>query len=377
MTDTYRGTIYPHRGGRFRAQGPERGPGTSKICATWNEAVRFLRSLEAKDLSANGATEPWSRLITAWLADYAIKETTRHHYESAVVRFVCTHPDGALQVNELKPLHVDRALNRAPTPSMMLQLAKPLHGFFDWCEVNDYTTGNLYRRSQAEKMTKRADLEARNNRRPKQVWTAEQFRRFWKAEKDPVRRDLWWTLATTATRDGEGIGLTWPNVQLDHNTAKVADNLAYAGKVHNTGSPKNGLHRDIYLGKHTVAILRARQKEQEAYRERFEAWDPAGWVFDRRRTAKGQAKPGIHLHPNTVMNAFNRLQGRLALPCLDGPHGLRRTWATLADRELGIREAVRRRFLGQAADTHSRYTIVETAELLTAATAMEELLLSS
>ncbi len=154
----------------------------------------------------------------------------------------------------------------------------------------------------------------------------------------------------------------------------MADNVTTAGsEVIYTDTPKNWKRRKAYFGPVIGKMLGVRKVEQDEYKASLPDWQ-GEWVFDRRRGKGKRFFHGVHLAPATVTQRFNRQAKELGLPPLSGPHGLRRTFATIAESE-GFKASVRTAAMGHTPDITGRYTKASEAELQALAARLTDLIL--
>ena len=133
---------------------------------------------------------------------------------------------------------------------------------------------------------------------------------------------LFMLLALCGLRRGEVVGLRWSDVDLEHGTLHIRQQLVAVGSDVVVGEPKSkGGHRRIGLDAATVDLLqchRATQQQQQA--TAGERWMEMGLVFT---DANGAA-----LDPASVSRRFDRLVTRSGLPRIR-LHDLRHTSASL------------------------------------------------
>lgn len=345
------GSISP-RDGKFLAQLPPRLGRRSRLVDTYDEAARWLDEELARDLlgihASSGATSGVSlrHAVTTWLEGSLLEDSTRSDYQYRIDRFIHAHPVADLDMTAVLPMHVDDMLMRAPANWTRIHLAKVLSQFFSWTESNHITAGSPYRMSRAKAIVKvtAAGLERRES--SDETWTPEELVTFLGHEPDLVYRHYWAFVAATAARRGEAIGLRWSNTHIDAGWCWLEDNVTEAGSKVIIGLPKNHKRRKAYFGPTIAAMLRLRQQEQEEYRATCPTWK-GDWVFDRRRGKGKGFHLGVHLAPSTVTARFNRHADQLGLRDIAGPHGLRRTWATIAE-DNNVKFPVRRDSMGHS-----------------------------
>jgi integrase len=353
------------RGKRWLAQLPPSMGRRGKIHDTEIEAWLWLQSEVAK--KTLGIREPTDdpgqvlvgTLIDKWLAGHTLKESSRGDYRIRIDKHIKAHALGLIPIGDVRGMDVDQALSSTPMNWTRIHVAKILSTFFDWAENNRFTVGNPYRQSQAKRTCQLTYRVVERRESSDSVWTPEQFVTFVEHESDPVYRDYWVFVAATGARRGESIGARWSNMHTVDGWCWLADNITTAGnEIIHSDTPKNWKRRKAYFGPVVSKMLLARKDEQEAYRMASSRamrteWT-TDWVFDRRRGKGPRFFPGVHLAPATVTQRFNRQADELGLPHLAGPHGLRRTFATIAETE-GFRPAVLTAAMGHTPDIHGLY----------------------
>ncbi|MER5643933.1 tyrosine-type recombinase/integrase [Streptosporangium sp. NPDC002524] len=195
------------------------------------------------------------------------------------------------------------------------------------------------------------------------VWTAKQLRIFLDQEHYP-HQGLLTFIALQGTRRGESIGLKWSSLD-DRGFVRLRENITMGmGRTIYSPTPKGGKPRRMWLDPMTRWVLERHRKQQDQEKARYDTWDEGDWIFTRRRwhLSKPEA-PGAHTMPNTVTARVGRGAEKLGFPVM-GPHGLRRSWATIAER-VGVPKAVRRDILGHSPESMTdRYTRTTREEIL-------------
>lgn len=374
-----RGSVSP-RGKRWLAQLPPSLDRRSRIVDSEEAGWQWITTETLKSQLAVGdsATAPRftvSDLMAIWLEQkLTLKNATRENWTWLIDKCVRRHGLGAMPIADVLPMHVDGCLSSAPPNWTRLNAARVLSLFFDWAENNRFTVGNPYRLSQAKRICQvtRSGLERRAS--TENVWTPAQLVAFIEHEPCEVFRDLWMFIAATGARRGEACGLRWSNVDIAGGSCWLQDNVTRAGsKVFVEARPKNGKRRKAYFGTTIGGMLAARKAEQGAYRAQCGTWQ-GDWVFDRRRGRGPSFTPGVYLLPKVVTDRFNRIAAQLSLPPLSGPHGLRRTFATIASHE-GFSPSNRIDALGHTPNVSEGYVKSSEAEMRELAERLAKLVL--
>lgn len=336
------------------------------------QAQAWINREAARAVLRTDGNEPRERreatlgaLLAAWLdeKDGLLSETTLGNMRRDAKNHITAHSHGSLRVYRLAPSHIEMIVRDTPENWTRVRVSEILSVFCEWMFDNGWTDIDLYKRSGAAAYVTRFRDEAEPGDQLSNTWTPEQLTLFLEAERSPVYRDYWMLIAATGPRRGEGVGLTWSNTFPDERWCWLEKNVVMAeGRVVVRRRPKNRKRRKAYFGPSIEAMLGERRTEQDAYRSTQESW-AGDWVFDRRRGWGNGYAPGVHLRPASVTWRFGALAESLDLPDISGPHGLRRTYATLLDH-LRVRGAVRRALLGHGpANTTERYEKASEPEL--------------
>jgi integrase len=138
------------------------------------------------------------------------------------------------------------------------------------------------------------------------------------------RFEALYVLAVTAgLREGELLGLTWDDLDLDSRTLSVRRTLSEARSGRFFEAPKNGKGRSIRLTNQAVEALRSHRKRQSEERQRLRTlWQDNGLVFPSQKGTPMNAK-------NLTARSFKPLLERAGLPRAVRLHDLRHTCATL------------------------------------------------
>lgn len=367
------------RGGRWLAQLPPSMGRKGKIHDTEAEARLWLRQRILTEMLGIQGPERAARLtvselIDSWLDLADLAESTRIDYRIRTDRRVKPQLLGSMAIGDVLPMHINACLQAAPANWTRIHVAKILSPFFAWAEVNRFTVGNPYRQSDAKSICKKQRKRNQKRDSSETAWTPEQLVTFVEHESDPVFRDYWVFVAATGARRGESIGARWSNMHAAEGWCLLADNITTAGNAIIHGdAPKNGETRKAYFGPVVAKMLLARHDDQEAYRAGHTSWS-GDWVFDRRRGKGPRFFPGVHLAPATVTARFNRQAKELGLPYLAGPHGLRRTFSTIAEAERFL-PSVRTKAMGHTPDIHGLYPKPSVTDMQALAERLAELIL--
>ncbi len=140
--------------------------------------------------------------------------------------------------------------------------------------------------------------------RPKVVvWTPVQTGAFLDYATDDRLYAYYYLLVFRGPRRGEGIGLRWPNLDLEARTFEIEKQIVQIGWETEETEPKSDSEGTVALDSLTVAVLKAHRRLQEQERAAWgEAWVDSGYVFT--------TELGEPLHPDYVSRHFVRLVRR-------------------------------------------------------------------
>lgn len=159
--------------------------------------------------------------------------------------------------------------------------------------------------------------------------------------------DLVDLLLATGARIGEALALRWADVDLDAGTLTITGTLSWTDetppRLYRQHHPKDRDHRTIHLPDHALAILTRRRVDADG--------NPHDVVFP--------TSAGTLWDPTNARKALRRALAPAGLQWVT-PHELRRTVATLVEREAGL--GVASEVLGHADDTVTRRHYVQRAE---------------
>jgi len=160
-----------------------------------------------------------------------------------------------------------------------------------------------------------------------------------------ARRDrfeaLYVVAITAGLREGELLGLTWDNVDLESGTLSVRRTLSEARNERFFEPPKNGKGRSIRMTARATDALKRHKATQNGERLRLGAlWQDNDLVFPSRVGTPMNAK-------NLTARSFKRLLEQAGLPRTVRFHDLRHTCATLLLGK-GVHPKIVQELLGHA-----------------------------
>jgi integrase len=141
----------------------------------------------------------------------------------------------------------------------------------------------------------------RTGKRPKvAVWTPVQTGAFLDYAAEDRLYAYYHLLVFRGPRRGEGIGLRWPNLDLDAAVMDVSEQIIQVGWETEVTTPKSDSDGLVALDAETVTVLRAHRRQQLAERLAWgAAWADTGYVFT--------IESGQPVHPDYASRHFVRL----------------------------------------------------------------------
>lgn len=201
--------------------------------------------------------------------------------------------------------------------------------------------------------------------------TDENLKRFLDAIKGHPYENFYFVAVFTGMRQGELLGLSWDNVNLDRGTITVRQQLQRdrnQKKVYIMTSVKNGKSRIIQPAQSVMDVLRAEKEKQKQYMAK------AGDLWNNEMNLVFTNEIGRRYATTTVFHQFKEIVRKLGLPEVRF-HDLRHTYATLS-LENGSDIKTVSASMGHAttAFTMDRYGHVSQAMLQDSAKRMENLI---
>ncbi|MEV7228565.1 site-specific integrase [Polymorphospora sp. NPDC051019] len=303
----------------------------------------WLASTDAQRTASGWTVERWLR---HWLDQHTgIRATTRLHYTRDVERVLIPHL-GRYRLADLDARLLRGAFDQIAattnakglpqSPSAMRHLRTTLRAALNLAvklqliELNParHIAVAGYRTPHAQVWTpdRVHAWQQTGTHPPVAVWTAEQLGAFLDTVRDDPLFAFWWLTALRGLRRGEGCGLRWTEIDLDHGVLYVERNRTTAGYQVVEGDPKTPAgRRPVALDRHTIQVLRDHRRRQRDQRTRRLAagrtWIDSGYVFVR--------KDGSPIHPGYASGRFRLLVTRTDLPPVR-LHDLRHGAASLA-----------------------------------------------
>lgn len=327
--------------------------------ATRREAARFLKTQTAA-VDAGGYVPPnRERLgdyLEQWLGGLRLSRQTVHGYRD-VVRLHVVPYLGSVRLSELTAAQLNslytelertgshrdccrrgrRCGRRTGSGPLSRSSVRQVHNTLS-AALRDAVEVGLLAVSPTTRAKPPTLRQAKAQRVPFNVWTADELGRFLAYWQDHRFTPLWHLLATTGLRRGEALGLRWRDVDLARGTASVQQTVGSDRdergnrQVFIQPSVKSGRPHMIALDSGTVAVLRAHRARQNEQRLLLGGrWDDQGLIFCRDGGwLHDGAATGLPLSGERVSALFRELVDRTPGVSRIRLHDLRHTWATLA-----------------------------------------------
>ena len=259
------------------------------------------------------------RYLERWLADSVrdtVKAITYETYER-LMRLHLVPTLGRVKLKNLTPTHVRglyrEKLDSGLSPSSVQRIHALLHKALTQA-VND----GLIPRNATDPVK-----PPRQSRKEMKTLTPEQAHVFLEAAKDDRLEALYIVAIHTGLRQGELLGISWDEVDLEAGTLSVHRTLSGAKGGPKFTTPKNNRTRRVRLTPQAAEALRDHRKRQLEERLRFAGlWQDQGLVF-----CSTVGTP-LSRH-NVYKRSFKPLLERAGLPHTFRFHDLRHTFATL------------------------------------------------
>lgn len=338
------GTIYPRKDGRWEAAYfALHGQRRRLLRKTQAEARRALTTaLKARD---EGQAIPAGQgtvadLLHAWLPGVRprIRYPTWRRYRQLIERHIAPAL-GRLSLARLSPTDVQRMVNRILEAGLSPTTAHHVHAVLR-AALREAVAAELVGRNVAA-LVKPPPMAFHEM----QTLDADQARTLLAAATGDRWEALWLLAVTTGMRQGELLGLRWPDVDLDQAVLHVTGNLSRGPNGLEVARPKtHRSRRPIRLSQAATDALRRHRAAQAAERlQAGTAWEDHQLVFCR---PTGRPLTAAWL----VRGRFQPLLKRAGLPLIRF-HDLRHTAATLWFRS-GVNPKIVQETLG-----HSRVAI--------------------
>lgn len=324
----------------------------SRSAKTQAEALRLLRELQRQaeqGLLPAGRPPTVAQFLAQWLEGqrHSLRPRTWDGYES-IVRTRLVPQLGRLRLDQLTPAHLaaayDRLLGQGLSPKSVLNSHRLLHR-----ALGDAVRWGMLARNPCDLVD-----PPRAARPAVRALDAGEVARLLEASASDDLGPLVTVAVLTGLRQGELLGLTWDDVDLERGELSVVRSVQ---RVRGQGlvvvPPKTASSKRLVpLAPQAVAALREQRTRQLAARLKAgPAWAEGDWVFT---TALG-----MPYHPADVGHRFQRLLERAGLPRVRF-HDLRHTAASLLLGE-GVHPKVVASLLGHSTvqvtlDTYSHVT---------------------
>lgn len=244
-----------------------------------------------------------------------MSENSRANYQGYLDRTI--YPAlGDIRLPEITPAQISALLldvqAGGKAHSTVMKVYTILHSFFKMAFLRDMIDRNPMDKVERPKPRKN---EVKDDG-PLAYTPAEVQKILTSLEREPLKwQALVHLLIDTGIRRGECCAVQWKNI--DFSTGAItAGNLCYtSAKGVYLDTPKNGHTRAVYVGIHTLALLRQLRTEQAGKAI-------SAYVF----TQEASPEP---MHPQSPTRYLKKFSERYSIPNLH-PHKLRHTFASIA-----------------------------------------------
>lgn len=324
-----------------RKQTKRRGFRTKKQAQT--ELTKLLSEIDNQDYVAPQDQTLGAYLEHIWLPaiEHTVKESTFQSYHRMLRRHVISRPIGATK------------LQKVTGPMLNAHYALLMTGTDEYTPLSRktvrYCSTVLHRafkdavrwQAVARNPVEASDPPAPGDQKVMSIWTPAQLNAFLEVAREHRHSALWWVIATTGMRRGEGLGLKWGDVDWERGTVTIKRALIASDEGNRTWStPKSAAgFRTVVLDEETLAVLRAHRARQNEEKLLL----GAGYRDEDLITCQAD---GSTIGPTRITEQFGRLLRKAGLPHIR-LHDLRHTQATHA-LEAGINPRVVQERLGHS-----------------------------
>ena len=245
-----------------------------------------------------------------------MSENSRANYQSYLDKKI--YPIlGDLKLPEITPAHITALLldiqAQGKAHSTVIKVYTILHSFFKMAYLGDMIDRNPM--DKVERPKPRKDEVKVDG--PLAYTTVEVQKIITGLEQEPLKwQALIHLLIDTGIRRGECCALQWKSIDFETGAITIAGNLCYTStKGVYLDTPKNGHTRTVYVGGHTLELLRQLRMKQSTKAI-------SAYVFTRETGSEP-------MHPQSPTRYLKKLSDRCGVPDLH-PHKLRHTFASIA-----------------------------------------------
>ena len=315
---SHAGSVYHRKDGLWCAAIQVLGKRKVAYAGSEDSAKRQLARLQ-REYAVTGTLPDAGRrtlrnLLDDWLEAATLRPRTLSDYKALANRYVLPIL-GDVKLSRLEPVHLQRlykdlqakGLNRVPSQVHRL-LHRALHIAVLWGWLPHNPTDRVLSPTYA--ITRR------------EVWNAEDLRRFLDSTTDHRLNPLWTVLAATGMRTGEVLGLRWEDVDLPSARITVGRSLYRLGGQWTAAEPKTQAGRRIIElpGKAVIALRKQRLRLKEWRLQAGPYWQEMGLVFT--------TSTGRPLGRTFIRQSLRTACQKVGVPLLT-PHGFRHSSASL------------------------------------------------
>ncbi len=261
---------------RYTTTDPETGLSLRKALYGASEAearAKLIEALSARQTGAltitRGRAPTLGAYVKHWLATKRVRPKSLRRYDE-LLRLHVVPTLGGVQLTKLTPTNVNGLLTKLAKAGLASRTVNHTRAVLRNCladAVRDgYTVRNVAELARPMPLNDVAEAK---------VLTAEQTRVFLKSVQSHPDGALWTVALTTGCRQGELLGLTWVDVDLEAGTIRIARTLQYnqAGGFDVLPPKTRRSTRTLALAMVARDALKQHQDRQAEVRRRSETWD--------------------------------------------------------------------------------------------------------
>ncbi len=282
-----------------------------------------------------GPHQPLSHFLDHWLEDVH-KPTIRQSSYIKYRRFLDRHilpALGTLPVNKVTPQHIQGLYGQLTKAGLSGVTIRSIHGLLHRA-LATALRWNLVSSNACDAVTlpRYAPAAARPLSR-------DEIRRLLDAARGHTLEALLTLAVTTGMREGELLGLRWPDIDFQHASLSLQRTVSYLsghGFVEHEPKTASGKRRVALSGRVLETLTRHRERQRQLRATAGPSWQDRDLVFC---TATGN-----YIHPGNLIRTFRQVLAKASLPRIRF-HDLRHSAATMLLSQ-GIHPKVVQELLG-------------------------------
>lgn len=297
---------------------------------TQKEVAQKLRQITT-EIDHGTYIEPCTITVEGWMnewySDFLVgpKESTKYCYKRMMELYIIPVL-GKVKLCKLTTPIIQRFYNGLSVPSDVCKKGlspksiKDVHGVLHQALNQAVANGMIHiNPSEACKLPKSQRMELT-------PLEGRQITDFLKEIKGHTHQYLYMIALFTGLREGELLGLTWDNVNLDKGFLIVKQQLRKSqekGGEYYFSTPKNGKQRTIALAKTVIEVFKLQKMKQSELKKQ------AGSAWNNKFNLVFTNAVGDRLSYRTVYDCYKRIVRKIGLPALRF-HDLRHSYAVMS-----------------------------------------------